>query len=38
MRKILWIILAALLVTISAPNAHAQILTYAITFTGTLAT
>jgi hypothetical protein len=32
MRKILWIILAALLVAISAPKAHAQILTYDITF------
>ncbi len=35
MRKILWIILEALLVAISAPNAHAQTLTYAINFTET---
>jgi hypothetical protein len=32
MRRILWIILAVLLVAISAPNAHAQTVTYAITF------
>jgi hypothetical protein len=35
MRKILWIILEALLVAISAPNVHAQTLTYAIKFTET---
>jgi hypothetical protein len=35
MRKILWIIFAALLVAISAPNADAQALTYAIKFTET---
>jgi hypothetical protein len=32
MRKILWIILARLFVPICAPNAHAQTVTYTITF------